>query len=55
MTRRSSSARARRWKTKSYQSVYKPVSTGQVFELQIENAGGLTLVPAPETAMAKRP
>ncbi|MCE9619278.1 MAG: hypothetical protein K8R92_05170 [Planctomycetes bacterium] len=37
------------------EAVYKPVSAGQVYELQIENAGGLTLTPLGGGEIAQSP
>jgi len=37
------------------EAVYKPVSTGQTYELQVENAGGITLTPIIDGEMAKAP
>lgn len=37
------------------EAVYKPVSTGQTYELQVENAGGITLTPIIDGEIAKAP
>ena len=37
------------------EAVYKPVSTGQTYELQVENAGGITLTPVIDGEIASVP
>ncbi len=37
------------------EAVYKPVAPGQVYELRVENAGGITLTPVSDGEMARKP